>query len=362
MSLTGESPDYPEVAGGNNSLQPLQELVNEELDVELADDQASEKSRIREWVFTYHNYTERDVLKVAKTQCRYICFARETCPTTGTLHLQGYVAFIDSKTFSAARAALGVKCWIRPRAKGSSPAMARQYICGPWEKIMPTGELKKKDANPTFYERGDQPQPGLRCDLRATKEAILSSKRKRDTLLDDNHTMVWGKYPKWCRDILDIRQEDLARERFKSGIRPQVNVRWSLQPDTGKTHEAEQGGPIRAKWNSGSTWFDGYDGHDEILFDEFIGVGQCSFENFKQWVDGFPVQLPVKGDYRWMLADKIWITSNVEPKDWWGKTLTEDQIKQLYKRFTSCEEKTERWDARAATAAPNPPPALPPQP
>lgn len=48
------------------------------------------------WCFTYNNYTfenEKLISAIIKQYCKYGCFSREKCPTTGTPHLQGYIEF-----------------------------------------------------------------------------------------------------------------------------------------------------------------------------------------------------------------------------------------------------------------------------
>lgn len=50
--------------------------------------------RSRAWIFTCNNYSDEDFERFAGyTKKRYLCVGKETAPSTGTRHLQGYVYF-----------------------------------------------------------------------------------------------------------------------------------------------------------------------------------------------------------------------------------------------------------------------------
>lgn len=61
----------------------------------------------KHWCFTLNNPTEDEVGNlrnlVAASLASYVVFGRETAPTTGTPHLQGYVAFAQRKTLVATK-------------------------------------------------------------------------------------------------------------------------------------------------------------------------------------------------------------------------------------------------------------------
>jgi len=43
------------------------------------------------WTWTLNNYTDEDITKLQALNIKYICYGKETAPTTGTPHLQGYL-------------------------------------------------------------------------------------------------------------------------------------------------------------------------------------------------------------------------------------------------------------------------------
>ena len=62
-------------------------------------------------------------------------------------------------------------------------------------------------------------------------------------------------------------------------------------------------------------WWDGYQGHPNVVIDEFRGTVDIS--HLLRWFDRYPVLVEVKGGTVPLAARKIWITSNLHPRDWY---------------------------------------------
>lgn len=108
---------------------------------------AQVNSRCKRWVFTINNYNDEHIASLDSLECRYLVYGRETAPTTGTPHLQGFVVFETALRRSTIVANVGGGHW-QP-ANGTSQ-QASDYC--------------KKDGN--FTERGQLPnQQGKRRDL-----------------------------------------------------------------------------------------------------------------------------------------------------------------------------------------------------
>lgn len=75
-------------------------------------------------MFTINNYTEEHEKKLQAWKSRYMVYGRETAPSTGTRHLQGYVCLANQAKLSAIRAKFGPG-WFKP-AKGT-PAQNLKY-------------------------------------------------------------------------------------------------------------------------------------------------------------------------------------------------------------------------------------------
>lgn len=54
--------------------------------------------RARAWIFTINNHLFSDMMYIMDLPYRYFCFGFETCPKTGTPHIQGYVYFHNAHT------------------------------------------------------------------------------------------------------------------------------------------------------------------------------------------------------------------------------------------------------------------------
>lgn len=59
----------------------------------------------------------------------------------------------------------------------------------------------------------------------------------------------------------------------------------------------------------------GYRGHENVVIDEFRGL--INISNILRWLDRYPVLVEVKGSSVVLNAKRIWLTSNVHPRDWY---------------------------------------------
>lgn len=98
-------------------------------------------SRARAWVFTRNGTHDSSVED--QLDCRYICYGRESAPTTGTLHLQGYVYFRNGKTLRAVRALLP-GCHVEI-ARGSFKS--NHVYCSKGGNFVERGDPPKDDAD-----------------------------------------------------------------------------------------------------------------------------------------------------------------------------------------------------------------------
>jgi len=303
--------------------------VSEEVIIGLFGDIESDfGQKFREWVYTINNYTEDDLAAIRSIKSRYHIWAPEV-GKEGTPHIQGYIVFTSQRTRKAISKDLK-RAWLAPRAKKSKPVYCRDYIRGPYEK-----NGKKKPFNPEHVETGTIPAQGERNDAIECLDFINQGKRKRDVLDHEDHTHVLRKFPRYVDFACSIAEERRARAEYKARIFPTVHVRWSRESGTGKTTEAEEMDPIRAQITKDHVWFDGYDAHEAILFDEF--EGEIPFNQFKQLIDKFPIRLEVKGGNKWRLCRHIWITSNKPPNEWYP-WLTAHQQTQLARRLHDVKE------------------------
>lgn len=83
-----------------------------------------------------------------------------------------------------------------------------------------------------------------------------------------------------------------------------------------------------------SKFWDGYRGQEHVVIDEFRG--DIDIGHILRWFDRYPVIVEVKGSSVVLKARKIWITSNLPPKDWYP-TLDESTRAALMRRLNVIE-------------------------
>lgn len=64
-----------------------------------------------------------------------------------------------------------------------------------------------------------------------------------------------------------------------------------------------------------SKFWDGYNGQEHVVIDEFRGAIDIS--HMLRWLDRYPVIVEVKGSSVCLKCSKIWITSNIHPSMWY---------------------------------------------
>lgn len=101
---------------------------------------------------------------------------------------------------------------------------------------------------------------------------------------------------------------------------------------TRKVYELEGYDRVYSKTDD-STNFDGYDPnkHKVLLLDE--SYGNYPHGKFLHWLQGHPHLLNQKFGGCWANWEKVYITSNVAPRLWYGGKIPVSQQKALYKRY-----------------------------
>lgn len=83
----------------------------------------------------------------------------------------------------------------------------------------------------------------------------------------------------------------------------------------------------------GNGWFDGYDGQEQVLFDDFSG-SEFKISYLLKLLDRYPMQVPIKGDFAHWVPQEIYITSNLDP-DMWFPNAHSEHVAALRRRFTN---------------------------
>ena len=209
-------------------------------------------------------------------------FGKETAPTTGTPHLQGYVYLPNQRT---------------------KKSLIKEVPRASWQKARGTGHANfeycsKEDAE--FYECGVRPRQGERSDIAEIKNK-----------LDDGHTLfdiILSNGLSGLHVAEALRKHSTEKRTWK----PEVKWYWG-ESGSGKTRTAFEECPNA--WISGRSlkWWDGYEGHPDVIIDDFR-EDHCSYVELLRILDRYPYRVETKGSSQELLAKKIIITSIYSPQ------------------------------------------------
>jgi hypothetical protein len=100
---------------------------------------------------------------------------------------------------------------------------------------------------------------------------------------------------------------------------------------TGKSRKAwEDAGMEAFSKDPRTKYWCGYRNQCHVVIDEFRGSVDVS--HLLRWLDRYPVIVETKGSATPLLAEKIWITSNLDPRTWYPD-LDVDTVAALVRRL-----------------------------
>lgn len=257
-------------------------------------------AQVRNVCITVNNYSD-DVIERLRSndQISYAVIGKEM-GENGTPHLQGYLEFVASKKFSTVK------------------------------KLIPTAHIEKR--------RGTAQQAADYCkkDEDYVEWGVISRQGKRSDL-DDVVAEIQKKRP-----LSEIACEfPVQFVKFHKGLQALANYHipernWETHVEvfygatgTGKSRRAHEEMPdawVRGPENG--TWFDGYQGQDDVIFEEFRGDLKFSF--LLQLLDRYKCQVPIKGGFVQWKPRRLIIISPFPPDQWYSNI--EDK-QQLYRRI-----------------------------
>jgi hypothetical protein len=260
----------------------------------------------------------------ADERVRYVIAQRERCPNTGREHIQGYIQFTEPQRGTLITGILGLEgsdMWFK-RAYGS-PQDNIKYCTKDDSQIEP----------PVFSGEPSLTQ-GQRTDLDQVTDFIKDSHSIAEVAREYPKQFV--KYHKGIERLIQLTTE----QNFER-IQKEVHVRWGKSRQGKSTwaysHAKQEGGFYRVPAiANGSIWIDGYEGQKTVYFDDYGGEGGIyPLPTLLRILDHWECTLPVKGSFRNFAPNRILITSNIDPRQWYSNSNGE-QVEALFKRFTSC--------------------------
>jgi len=287
----------------------------------------------RRWTFTINNPDpETESPDAIETACRagksykYLVFQLET-GENGTPHYQGFVIFDGVRRLSAVKSINARAHW--EPAHGSS-TQNRHYCTKPVPDCHCThcNNIPPPLSGPFTY--GECPESaGARSDLILLRDSLVSGKRKRDIIQDNDLLPAYAKYMRFADRVQSLIPPPRP-------IPPELTLLYG-PAGCGKTrHVYDSEDDLWTRPVDDHLWFDGYDNHQAALLDDFSGkFSKTSLPLLLRIIDRYPVQLPIKGAHVWFTPLRIYITTNIHPRDWYEWTGREAQYASLYRRFTS---------------------------
>jgi len=290
--------------------------------IPYVDDQIDHRGAHRDWVYTLNNYTEEEVSLVLELEAQYHIVAKEVAPTTGTPHLQGYFYLTGrGRRLGGLRKMKGFKRARFAPAKGTAE-QNRLYITG-------NHPSKNFVLNEWVREGGVMPQgQGARNDIAQIKQIVKNGGTMRDVL------EIATSYQAARMGELCLKVNEVPIDRDPNKFR----VRWYWGPTgTGKTHAARQeAGPDCWVASESLQWWDGYDGHKNVIFDDYRR-DMCKFRMLLHYLEHWGWRVPIKGGFRTLRYINLWITAPLPPQIMWEGRTAED-LNQLLDRIHEVRE------------------------
>lgn len=224
---------------------------------------------------------------------RYMVWQLEKAPTTGQLHIQGYVELKTPMRMSSIKNLINQDPHLERRL--GTREQARAYCMKDDSRV----------SGPTEHGEWSGGQ-GARNDLVAV--AAMATEGASMQAIATEYPVQVIRYHKGINYLRNLNQVPLMRD-----ITVELHIG---PPGVGKSHLAMTQNP-NAFWKQNGKWWDGYQGQETVVFDDF--KGSCyPHEDLLHALDGYPLRVEIKGEFLTYCATKIVLTTNDVPQGWYS--------------------------------------------
>jgi len=256
-------------------------------------------AKSRNYVFTLNNYTDEEIENISTLECRYICYGKEVGESL-TPHLQGFISFENKKVLPKK---------LIPRAHFEAMKGTQAQAIAYCEK---DGDFTERGDRPKTPQDIGQDEKARWSDIRKLAEAgdfvALAEKYPKESILyDKNLERVYLKRPK---DLSPLDHEVVPHHWFYGA------------PGTGKSLGARNAEPDAYIKNPNNRWWDGYDGQEAVIIDDFDKYQVAQGGDMKRWLDIYSFQAETKGSQTLIRPKRIIVTSNYHPSEIWEDPVT----------------------------------------
>ncbi|AUM61846.1 Rep [uncultured virus] len=251
------------------------------------------KFRTRTIVFTsYKKEAIEDpehYIKKVSEQCLWALGQVEKCPETGRLHIQGMAYAKEAKSWAF-----------------MSPDHIE--VCkDPAKSIIYCTKEETRIKGP--YESGVRPTWNIKG-MKLTNKDILSTPL---TQLVDEEKIHIRDYEK-LRKCVNLYNLDKKTEKRVS----EENLWIVGQPGVGKSYWVREQFGDSLYLKAQNKWWDGYNGEENVLIDDFDQGGKCLSHYLKIWGDSYDLTGEIKGGTIKLGYKRFIITSNYTIDQLWG--------------------------------------------
>lgn len=238
----------------------------------------------RSWCFTLNNYIPEDENVFRELECKYLICGREISPTTGTKHLQGYVYFKNPRSLQGVRE-------IHPEAH--------------WEKAKGNAEQNREYCTKEgdYFETGLIPMSQKRKGEVEQERWDNAWKKAKSGDIEGIDSDIKFRYYRTCKDIARDYMPKLP------DLTELENVWLYGPPGVGKSRSARILYP-GAYFKAGNKWWDGYQGEENVIIDDFELDFKCLGHYLKIWADRYSFIAEYKGGSMHIRPKRIIVTSN----------------------------------------------------
>jgi len=281
----------------------------------------------RGWPLTHFTDNEEDAIpQEILDNCDYACWAPETCPETGRLHIQAWCFFKTKRTFEGVKKLFDKTDW-----KGVHLEIQRgthldniKYIQGPYDK----GD-KHKPVNDNFTESGVRPADDPIATYNERCGQVIKKARMGDfKSIEEDEPHLFLQYNRTLSSLQVFTSDRLTRPAA-------VWIQGS--PEIGKSTLADSYAKYGQIYNkTRDLYWNGYKNEQIVLIDEFDRETMLKLStDLKNWSDNRPFPALIKLGTAVMIRPKLFIvTSNYTIEE-----LVQDEMlrKSLLRRFTIIE-------------------------
>jgi hypothetical protein len=244
----------------------------------------------------------------------------------GNIHIQGCVHFVNARKWEQFKQLVPPGTHFEPKRERATWPQNVVYCTDPekryefdendFEEESDTTcqELREADMGPFLFGEGPSGGKGARSDLADVKK-LIDSGASKETMWDE-HFVPMLKYEKGFDSYIDCKRQP---RDFQTTLTVYYGP-----PGSGKTravHQLCDGQSTfwisRPNSTTSPVWWDGYEGQDNVVIDEFFGW--IRRDDMQRMVDRYPWQVPIKGRFQKFNSKRVYATSNIHPSYWWKK-------------------------------------------